>query len=378
MMLSKNKVSTMINNHYMHSVCHLLGHIGYGGRETLLVDIATGSNDLSLTVYAFGSDPEMQNKFETVGIEVEVFDVNKTSIPCGIYRLYKYLRNHDFQLIHPHGPNMAPVGRVLGKLTDTPVSSIQHGKRKVHDRCPLIAERATRFLDHQPVAVAEPTVRSFADRDLDRWKVIENGLDIPEFQHQLNKADKESVYETYGIDQDSFLILHIGRFIKKKRQEDILAALAGSDGFDNVCLLLIGGRGNEDPIKEAIRSYGVEAQVMMLTQVDSVHPFYAASDAFVFPSSEEGQPIVLFEAMAAGLPIISTDIPSINTVVDDGQEALLVPPQSPEAIRDSLQRLIDHKNLREQLSKNARERVVSEFSAESMVEGYEELYDNVV
>jgi glycosyltransferase involved in cell wall biosynthesis len=112
---------------------------------------------------------------------------------------------------------------------------------------------------------------------------------------------------------------------------------------------------------------------------DDVTDVLAAADVFAFPSLWEGQGGALVEALAIGLPIVASDLPVLREVVDDDEQALLVPVADPPALAAAISRLLDDPALRARLSSAAqcryRERYTLERSAEGMVALYRRLTD---
>ena len=101
---------------------------------------------------------------------------------------------------------------------------------------------------------------------------------------------------------------------------------------------------------------------------DRIRDFYAAADAFCLPSFAEGLPVVLMEAMAMELPCVTTQIAGIPELIRDGVDGLLVPPSDVDAVVKALARLMDHAELREQIGKSGRMRVVEHFDLRRSVE----------
>ena len=108
---------------------------------------------------------------------------------------------------------------------------------------------------------------------------------------------------------------------------------------------------------------------------------YASADIFVLPASSRAEAfgMVLLEAMASGLPCITTEVGSgTSFVVRDGESGLVVPPENPAALENALQKLLENESLRKQMGKLGKERVRSEFSVEKMVSRVEAVYVEVL
>src|SRR5207247_11054153 len=100
-------------------------------------------------------------------------------------------------------------------------------------------------------------------------------------------------------------------------------------------------------------------------------------DVVVLPSSVEGMPLVLLEAMAHRRPVVATPVGGTPEVVVDGETGLLVPPRDPRALADAIRRLLDDPDLAKRLGDAGRRRVELHFSLEAMNRRILELYDEV-
>ncbi|MBI5050449.1 MAG: glycosyltransferase family 4 protein [Nitrospirae bacterium] len=104
----------------------------------------------------------------------------------------------------------------------------------------------------------------------------------------------------------------------------------------------------------------------------------AISDIFALSSLSEGMPVSIMEAMASGLPVVSTDVGGVSELVMDGETGFLVPPKNPDALAEKIKALMDDKALREKMGMNGQERINETFTLERMVAKTEELYKSLV
>jgi glycosyltransferase involved in cell wall biosynthesis len=108
-------------------------------------------------------------------------------------------------------------------------------------------------------------------------------------------------------------------------------------------------------------------------QTDPIR-FLAAADAFVLPSLTEGLPGALVEAMAAGLPCVTTDIPGNRELVRDEETGLLVPPQDPTALARALGRILDDPSLAARVAKAGQALVFKEYDESSERSAWQDLF----
>jgi phosphatidylinositol alpha-mannosyltransferase len=154
------------------------------------------------------------------------------------------------------------------------------------------------------------------------------------------------------------------------------ARLAGE--FEDVSLVVAGDGRDRDAI--GLLSERDRSRVVMLGAVpnDDLPPYHAAADAFVAPAlGQESFGIVLVEAMAAGVPVVASDIPGYREVVRDGIDGLLVPPRDPNALAVALRRVLQEPELSSDLARGGRERA-REFSWDVVAPRIEAIYERVI
>jgi glycosyltransferase involved in cell wall biosynthesis len=251
----------------------------------------------------------------------------------------------------------------------------QRWARPVHE--PLLRHllgRAKAIVATSPAYQESSAVlRAFADRCV----VVPLAVDPNRFRPDLPAA--AAIRAQWTSPEYPSLILFVGRFRAYKGLLYLVRAMAGLPAR----LLLVGGGKFEGDLRELIAGLGLERQVVILGDVsDAALPaFYAAADVFVLPSVQRSEAfgIVLLEAMAAGRPVISTELGTGTSWVNQHERTgLVVPPADPSALHRALDRLVNDPGLARQLGEAARRRVVSEFSEEVMVDRLSEIYRKAV
>ena len=134
----------------------------------------------------------------------------------------------------------------------------------------------------------------------------------------------------------------------------------------------------EGELRREVEELGLSQSVRFLGWRDDVPEILACVDLFVLASLWEGLPYTLLEAMAAGLPVVATDVGGCREVVLDGETGLLVPPRAPEALAQAIMMLLSERNLLQGMAEKGRERVAEHFSIEAMIEKTEAVYDALI
>ncbi|MGE5192782.1 MAG: GT4 family glycosyltransferase PelF, partial [Deltaproteobacteria bacterium] len=144
-------------------------------------------------------------------------------------------------------------------------------------------------------------------------------------------------------------------------------------------VLDIVGDGPDRPALESLcDELRLRGNVRFLGFRDDVHALLPQSDLFVLSSVTEGLPMTLLEAMAAGLPTVSTDVGGISELVAEGETGRLVPPQSPEALAAAILELVRDPERAARMGTAGRRRVAGEFDLRRVVARYEDLYQKLL
>ena len=176
-------------------------------------------------------------------------------------------------------------------------------------------------------------------------------------------------------------LLYVGTLSHRKGILDLVDALSllKDRGVGDWTLEVVGGsaevgESQAEQSREALRRAGLSGSLLGALDPQQVRERLAAADVFVLPSHWEGQPIAILEAMAAGLPVVTTTVGANPDVIRDGRDGLLVPPHDPEALAKALHMVIDDPELRERLGASAHQRVLDNHTMTVLGERLKPLY----
>ena len=171
----------------------------------------------------------------------------------------------------------------------------------------------------------------------------------------------------------------VGRLVGAKDYPTLIRAISilAHRGVD--AQLEIVGEGLErEKIQSTIDAEQVGAHVKLVGIQSNVGDWLARWSIFASSSVEEGQPVALLEAMSAGLPCVATAVGGVPDTLSDGVEGIIVPPGRPDALADALEKLLSDGDLRERYGQAARERVIREFSIESLAGACKQIYETAL
>ncbi|MBN1884638.1 MAG: glycosyltransferase [Candidatus Krumholzibacteriota bacterium] len=232
------------------------------------------------------------------------------------------------------------------------------------------------------VALAGTHAAWIAERegvDPRRIAVVNNGVDTGRF-HPAEPGERNRTRRELGIDADAFVIVVVAKLRPEKNHAMLLDVVAGLRGLIPGLILLVAGSGKEEArLRARADAAGLGAAVRFLGLREDVPRILRASDVSVLPSHPvvETFPLSVLESMASGLPVVATRVGSIAEMVEDGEEGFLVDPGDEAGLRGAIARLADG-DLRTVIGIRARERAVSRFSEERMIDEYARLFGRLV
>jgi glycosyltransferase involved in cell wall biosynthesis len=202
--------------------------------------------------------------------------------------------------------------------------------------------------------------------------VVPNGLAINSHVHGFESGSHSDI-----------IIRYIGSLMRSKGIVELIEAIKILKNSHSKFRVILNGVWRDVQLKSeqerTISDYSLPVEYHGEITGEKKYGAYSESDIFVFvPNRPEGHPMVIIEAMAAGLPIISTDQGAITESVIDGVNGFIVKPDSPEEIADKIRFLIDNPKERIQMGKESRRLYEEKFTEDKMVENLKRVFETVL
>jgi glycosyltransferase involved in cell wall biosynthesis len=192
-----------------------------------------------------------------------------------------------------------------------------------------------------------------------------NGINVDLFDPNIYKNDaKLDLRNNLEIPDENFVFIFVGRLVKDKGINELINAFTKLlIKFSKISLLLVGPYEEElDPLKpETLNIISSNSNIHCLGYQEDVRPYFAISDALVFPSYREGFPNVVMQAGAMGLPSIVTNINGCNEIISDEINGLIIPVKDMEAIYEAMKKLLLNPNLFAKNADEIRAEIVSKY-----------------
>jgi glycosyltransferase involved in cell wall biosynthesis len=210
-----------------------------------------------------------------------------------------------------------------------------------------------------------------------RIEVIFNGIDTE--QYTPSPTVRAIMRKELGYGPDEYLVLMVARLDPiKDHRTAIRACVQAASHVPGLRLVLIGDGPERESIETFIREQRLEHLVRLLGTRDDVPRLLTAADTLLLTSVSEGVPLTLIEAMAAGVPVVSTNVGSIADIVLHGTSGLLAPARDHATLAEHLIQLGCAKDLRTKFGQAGRAQAVTDFSEARMMEQYCKLFEQIL
>jgi glycosyltransferase involved in cell wall biosynthesis len=319
---------------------------------------------------------------EQAGVPVSLVPMNLPFRPLQTPAILRALQAHAPQVVHVNMPG--PYDGQMGLLV--PLARLTGARAVVTEHLPMVRylwkraavkRLAFRFLD-AAVTMSHANARLLQSRQrvpARRIHVVYNGVPA----RAANDMRRSPARQRFGVG-DEVLVVFAGNLIEHKGLRDTIEALAQVQVPAPWRLLVAGDGPDRVPCEQRAAAAGVADRVRFLGRLDpdAMQAVFDAGDLLALPSRHEGMPYVILEAMAAGMPVVSTGVYGIPEAVVDGETGVLVSPGDIAALRDALARLIGDAALRQRMGRAARARHAESFTLDAQVAAMSELYRSLV
>lgn len=379
------------------TILHIIDSLEYGGAQRLLSLLAqfTPPESYRMVVAVLQDKNPLAQKFEKTGVNLYLFNRARPSIlkPLRfisyVYRNLKDIisicKKEHVDIIHCHlsdaeflGILAAVILGIRNVFITIHVSRLFPPYSKSDPRLlarKLLMRILYRFTKGIISVSKEVTdeVQNIVKVSKEKIFTLINGIDTKVFE---SPGDCEYIREELGLNQNTKVLLNVGRLTEAKGQVYLINAMKLLASRYPGIRLLIAGEGELKPfLKELVIRNELERFVIFLGTRDDIPELLSLADVFVFPSVHEGTPLSLLEAMAAGKPIVASDIPPHRDLLVDRHSAILVSPEDSLDLAEAIEKLLMDSKLGVELGMKARETVQKNFDINVMISQLIEIWE---
>ncbi|MFH0896368.1 MAG: glycosyltransferase [Bacteroidota bacterium] len=399
----------------MINILYVIWSLGLGGAEQVVINLAKGLDKTKFQpfVCCLNDEGQFADVLKKEGIQVFALTKARGLDFSVIPKLVKIIKENNIQIVHTHlwGANFW--GRMAAKSASVPVVITEHNVDEWKSPLHFLIDRFL-FKKTDCFIAVSAAVRSFYSAKLrvpaEKIKVVYNGIQANESQG--HKVTKSQVKASLGIKDDEKVIAIIGRLVSQKGHEFFLKAFArlvssrlsledaSREPFrqglaSKVKALIVGDGPLKNSLQSTVHSQQLEEKVKFLGLRKDVPEILSITDILVLSSTREGLPMILLEAMAAGVIVVATRVGGTPEVVEDGVNGYLVESGDVEGLRRKIEYVLkadddSRSNLDnvenspfrqgstslgiDEIRNNARKTVEEKFSLGKMVGEHEEIY----
>ncbi|MGH7676975.1 MAG: glycosyltransferase [Gemmatimonadaceae bacterium] len=362
------------------TVVHVIAPSPAGGAESVVVALASAARDTTQVVVlnqvADRDAPPhpMTAQLQRHGVTVEEIRCGRRRYGAEARALEEHLRRVSAALVHTHGYHGTVVAYFAAKDLGIPLVSTVHGylTRSLKERVYNVIDRLLLRRFQAVIAVSHGIREQLLQSGLppQRVHLVQNGMAA----HVAD--DRDRAREALGLDAADRVVGWIGRLSPEKGPDLFLRAYASSGASGHAVIV---GDGPEQPrLRDLAQTLGLDSQRVVFAGFrPNAAELLTAFDVLALTSRMEGTPMVILEAVARGVPIVSFAIGGIPDLLNN-DSAWLAPPENVDAIAESLRAALGQPDEARRRATNARERLADRLSIESWVERISKVYDAAV
>jgi glycosyltransferase involved in cell wall biosynthesis len=363
------------------NILHVITRLPVGGVENMLFKVVTAYDKKRFNpiICCIKEGGDIADEFRKSGYNVEILNRMKNrGFDLGAVKgIYNLIKRDKIHILRTHQYHANLYGRLAGILAGVPVIIPSFHSRYESPQKPKLHRRLLNLLlsyfSDALVAVSSAVASDIAHYDriaFHKIAVIYNGVILDKFNRNISRQEAR---KRFSLPSDMLIAGAVGRLKEEKGHRFLIEAVAE---LDNKMGIAIAGDG---PLYDELENLAARLKVncffLGMVPADHIPDFLHAVDVFCSPSLWEGFGVTIIEAMAAGLPVIASDILSHKEVAGDA--VMLVKTGEKDGIKEALHKMVDSPSLKNDLIKKAKERVKL-FSIDNTVRAYEGLFGDIL
>lgn len=370
-------------------ILFVIDGIEFGGGERVFAQIINSlPQDRFKSFLATTSNKAFTNTIKVQDITIFPMDFKNRYNVAILLRLMRIIKEQRIDIVHGQGARAEFYARLAagfsGRKTYVSTVAVPVEGYDVGPLKKLLYRAFDRFSEgyvNRFIVVSDSLVKAMVHgHGVAREKVIKiyNGIETDIYQPADHSANRHRIREEFRVADKEILIGAIGRLTWPKGFEFFIQAIPDIlQALPNARFLLVGDGALRHNLETLARSLNLQNHLLFAGQRTDIRDILTALDVVVVPSIQEGFPVLTLEAMAMEKPIVATEIDGITEQITDGMEGLLVPPRVPAAIAQATIRLKNDQHTARLLGRNARKRVLRDFSIHKMMAETIKVYETL-
>jgi glycosyltransferase involved in cell wall biosynthesis len=362
-------------------VLQLISSGGYYGAENMLLNLCASQekagcrNSLLLFYNVHVPNVEFYERARRRGLSVRMVHCKGRADWRAVRQIEDYVQEDSIDLIHTHGYKADLYGFLAAWRSHKPVVATCHNwvggtaALGIYNHLDRLALKKFDAL----AAVSDEVGERLRETGVPAKKIrtIANGIDVQAFE----RSQPLPAISVIG----GKVVGMVARLDLQKGFEYLLRAIRElCNIFYGLTVVIVGEGPDRKAIEDMVKEYGLQSNVVLAGQQSDMPGVYAAMDIFVLPSLNEGLPMTILEAMAASRPVVATRVGAIPSVIQDGENGLLVDPRDTDGLRNAIASLLSDPNLCRRMGERAHDWVSANYTSDAMALKYREMYNEVL
>ncbi|MEC9489297.1 MAG: glycosyltransferase family 4 protein [Halanaerobium sp.] len=309
-----------------------------------------------------------------------VRDISPVNDLRALLFIYRLIKKEKYEIVHTHTAKAGVLGRVAARMAGVPAiihtihgttfpDTISFPQRFIYKNLERFCGWFTDFF----ITVGEDMQEKYLQAGIgspDRYQTVYSGMELAKFNHAagLPPARVSSLKEELGIAPEEIVVGNVARLEARKGQKFYFQVAARvCEEVGNVRFLVVGDGADREKLQQQAGELGLEDRVVFTGYRDDVEDIFAIIDIKILTSLWEGLPRVLIQAAAVGRPVVTFAVDGVHEIVREGYNGYIVPIRDVGAMAERVIRLVQDRDLREKMGRQARQLVGDRWTIKRMV-----------
>jgi len=358
------------------AVMYVIWSLEIGGAERLVVALAKGLDRRRFApmVVCLNAAGALATDLRARGIPVIALHKGHGVDLRALWRLMRIMRRLKPHVVHTHLWGANVWGRIAARFAGVPtVVTTEHSVDTWKPSWYFVIDRWLARWTTGLIAVSHQVQAFYESQGVGRgrWQVVYNGVDLEGFQPRK----RNGVYRALGINRYEPVVGFLGRLVPAKAPELFVEAVArAAREIPSLKAVIVGEGPLRDRLEAGLKRFHLERRVILTGARQDIPELLAGMDALICSSEREGFSMAVLEAMAAGVPVVATDVGGTRELIESGVSGVLVPAHQAQALGEHLIALLNNPARTAAIREAARRRVTEQFSLHKTLAAHERVY----
>ncbi len=364
-------------------ILHLTTHLNTGGISSYILAAGSRMVEKGHEVSVLSSGGAFVEKFKEKGICNFQFPIRTKSeihpkLFLALPKVIRWVKEEKFDVMHAHTRVTQVLAFFVSRATNVPHVSTAHGFFK-----PRLARKILSGWGDCVIAISRGVAEELRDVHKippSKIRIIQNAIDAPAFQAKSEGKNPAVVKKAYDIQENSVVVSSVGRLVQDKGHAYLVEAVKLlQEKHPDVHLILLGDGREKGRLETLVKKLKLEKRVSIISGSTDVAGALSITDVFVHPATRrEGFGLSIMEAMVVKKPVLVTNIPAINTMIEDGVNGFVAEPKSARSLAEKIAFILENPQVAGRAAQKGQEMALKAASLDRQVDELLAVYQKVI